>query len=247
MKRLRPPQSIAVQQKYYLTRRSLYAMAVGAAVAALFVGAFPGQAKGDQTASSVVGCADVEVVFARGTFEGPGVGKIGVPFIEALQHRLPDRIVGVHAANYPASLQFNRVVDGILDVSNHLRDLTANCPATKIIVGGYSQGAAVSGYVTSEAVPAGYSLTPLTPDVAERISAVVLFGKPSPEVVRLLQRDAPPIEIGPAFTDKTIDLCAPGDPVCESGGLDRGAHSAYAVNGMAEEAADFVVDRMRSH
>ncbi|MCV7172182.1 cutinase family protein [Mycobacterium manitobense] len=221
-------------------------MAVGAAVAALFIGATPGQASGEQTASSTVGCPDVEVVFARGTFEGPGVGKVGEPFIEALRQRLTDRTVGVHAVNYPASLEFKRVVDGILDIGNRLRELTANCPYTEIVIGGYSQGAAVSGYVTSQTVPAGYALTPLTSDVAERIAAVVLFGRPSPEILRLLQHDAPPIEIGPAFDDRTIDLCAPRDPVCGSGGLDRGAHSVYAINGMADEAAGFVVDRLQS-
>jgi cutinase len=46
--------------------------------------------------------------------------------------------------------------------------------------------------------------------------------------------------------DRTIDFCAPQDPVCAVGGLDRSAHSAYAVNGMVEEAADFVVDHLRS-
>lgn len=236
----------APQRKSHLTRRPLYAMAVGAVVAALFVGASPGQANGEEPAFSIVDCADVEVVFARGTFEGPGVGKVGQPFIEALHQRLPERTVGVHAVNYPASLQFDRVVDGIQDVSNRLRDLTAHCPTTDIVVGGYSQGAAVSGYVTSESVPAGYALDPLTADVAERVTAVVLFGKPSPDVVRLLRHEAPPIEIGPAFTDRTIDLCAPGDPICQGGGLDRGAHSAYAVNGMAEVAAEFVVARLGS-
>lgn len=242
------PSKLVIQQgDTNVLRLPLYAMAVGAAIAALFIGATPGQANGEPAATSIADCADVEVVFARGTFEDPGVGKVGEPFIQALRERLPDRVVGVHAVNYPASLQFDRAVEGILDAGNRLLDLSANCPSTEIIVGGYSQGAAVSGYVTSETVPAGYALTALPPDVVENITAVVLFGKPSPEILRLLRHDAPPIEIGPAFDDRTIDLCAPRDPVCGSTGLDRGAHSAYAVNGMAAEAAEFVVDRLRSH
>ena len=79
MKRPGQSTSVAVQRKGQSTRRPLYAMAVGAAVAALFIGATPGQASGEPTASSIVECADVEVVFARGTFEGPGVGKVGEP------------------------------------------------------------------------------------------------------------------------------------------------------------------------
>lgn len=246
MERLSASKSVATQTDNRLGRLPLYAMAVGATVAALVIGPSPAQANGAPAAESIADCADVEVVFARGTFESPGVGRVGEPFVEALSQRLPGRIIGVHAVNYPASLQFDRAVEGIVDASNHLHDLKARCPATEIIVGGYSQGAAVSGYVTSATVPAGYALTALSPDVADSIAAVVLFGKPSPEFLRLLQQNAPSIEIGPAFVAKTIDLCAPRDPVCESGGLDRAAHSAYAVNGMAGQAADFVVDQLRS-
>ncbi len=246
MKCTRDSKSVAVQSNHQLMRLPLYAMAAGAAVAALFIGATPGQANGEPTAVSIADCADVEVVFARGTFEGPGVGKVGGAFIEALRQRPLDLTVGVHAVNYPASLQFDRAVDGIHDVGNRLRHLAANCPSTDIIVGGYSQGAAVSGYVTSDTVPPGYALTVLLPDVAERVTAVVLFGKPAPTILRLLHHDAPPLEIGPTFTGRTIDLCAPRDPICEPGSLDRGAHSAYTVNGMAEEAADFVVARLRN-
>lgn len=235
-----------MRPNYHVSRRPLYAMAVGAAIAALFIDATPGQANGAPTAVSMTGCADVEVIFARGTFESPGVGKVGEAFVAALRDRTLVLTMSVHAVNYPASLQFGRAVDGIRDVSNRLNNLAANCPSTEIVVGGYSQGAAVSGYVTSDTVPLGYALTALPPDVAERVTAVVLFGKPSPSILRLLHHDAPPVEIGPAFTGRTIDLCAPRDPVCEPGGLDRGAHSAYVINGMTEAAADFVVDRLRN-
>ncbi|GAS96805.1 cutinase, precursor [Mycolicibacterium canariasense] len=230
-----------------MTRRTLYAMAVGAAVAAMVICGGPGQANGEPTVSSLASCADVEVVFARGTFESPGVGKVGEPFIEAIRQRLPDRTVGTYPVNYLASLQFDRAVEGIVDAANRLRHVADRCPATDIVVGGYSQGAAVSAYLTSETVPAGYALTALPPDIAEKITAVVLFGKPSPRVLTLLQRDAPAIEISPAFDDRTIELCAPRDPVCESGGLDRVAHSAYAVNGMDDQAAEFVIGRLRNH
>ncbi|WP_255506315.1 cutinase family protein [Mycolicibacterium sp. 018/SC-01/001] len=225
-------------------RPPLYAMAVGAAIAALFVGASSDQARGEPAAVTAGACADVEVVFARGTFESPGVGKVGEPFVAALRDRLPRRDVSVYAVDYPASLQFGRAVEGVLDASTHLRDLEAACPATEVVLGGYSQGAAVAGYLTSATAPAGYPLDPLPSDVAHNVAAVVLFGEPSPDIVGLLHQGAPPIEIGPAFVDRTIALCAPGDPICEPGGRDRGAHSAYTVNGMADEGAAFAVDRL---
>jgi cutinase len=45
-------------------------------------------------------------VFARGTFEGPGFGEVGQPFVDALRSRLTDQTVDVHPVNYPASADF---------------------------------------------------------------------------------------------------------------------------------------------
>jgi len=88
-------------------------------------------------------------------------------------------------------------------------------------------------------VPAGIT-GPLPPNVARHVAAVVLFGKPSSGFLNLVDHSAPPINIGPLYTNKTIDLCAPDDPVCTTGGgFSRAAHSAYKSNGMADQAADF--------
>lgn len=57
-------------------------------------------------AAAVDECADVEVIFARGTFEPPGIGATGQGFIDALRARLPDQSLTVHAVDYPASLDF---------------------------------------------------------------------------------------------------------------------------------------------
>ncbi|MCV7156662.1 cutinase family protein [Mycolicibacterium brisbanense] len=236
----------------------LYLLALGAVVAGLLMTVMPGTAHAEPQARTnavpaavtATGCADVEVLFARGTFEGPGVGKVGQPFVDALQQRLPGRTVNVYAVNYPASLDFARAADGVLDAATHIRDIAAACPSTDIVVGGYSQGAAVSGYVTSDTVPANYPLpegltAALAPAVADHVAAVALFGKPSAGILNLLQHDAPPITIGTAFAGKTIDLCADQDPVC-AGGLNRSAHSAYTTNGMPAQAADFVITRLHN-
>lgn len=245
MTRSRPSEPLSPPPRRITARLPLYAMAVGAALGALFGSATSGRAHADPAAVSITACADVTVVFARGTFESPGVGKVGEPFVAALRQRLPDRTVTAYAVDYPASMEFDRAADGILDASRYLRDLVRSCPATKIVVGGYSQGAAVAGYLTSATVPAGYAVTPLPQDVVRNIDAVVLFGTPSPAVLGILHRGAPPLDVGPAFAAKTLALCAPRDPVCEPGGLDRGAHSAYAINGMTDEAADFSAGLLR--
>jgi cutinase len=225
-------------------RTLLQALAVGAASAAAVLSGAAGQASAAPTGITATGCADAEVVFARGTFEGPGVGKVGTPFVDALRTRLPGHDVAVYAVNYPASMDFARAADGVADVATHLNDMATRCPTTDIVLGGYSQGAAVTAYATSDTVPAGYALPaglsgPLSPSVANNVAAVALFGKPSAGIVNLLQQGAPPIVIGSAFAGKTIELCAPEDPVCQFGSLNRAAHSAYVTNGMADHAADF--------
>lgn len=190
-------------------------------------------------------CANVEVVFARGTLEAPGVGATGQAFVDALNARLQGNTVDVYGVNYPASLDFGRATDGIADASNRIQSIAANCPATKIVLGGYSQGAAVAGYTTASSIPDGFALPatisgPMPPAIASHVAAVVLFGTPDEWFLGLADHNAPPITIGAPYAGKTLQLCAAGDPVCFPGGMDRGAHSAYKVNGMAVQAADYV-------
>jgi len=230
-----------------ITRSAKRATFTALALAAVVVGLFAGPAATANAADD--SCAAVEVVFARGTFEAPGVGATGQAFVDALTARLPGQAVDVYAVNYPASLNFGQAVDGIADASNRIQTIAAQCPSTKIVLGGYSQGAAVAGYTTSSTVPAGYTLPasitgPMPASVASHVAAVALFGTPDDWFLGLADRSAPPITIGDLYAAKTIQLCAPGDPVCFPGGLDRSAHSSYKTNGMADQAADFVAGRL---
>lgn len=200
-------------------------------------------------------CPDVEVVFARGTGEPPGVGGIGQAFVDAVRAQAGPRTVGVYAVNYPAGDNFadrvgfaSTVVDGIRDEGNHVQAMAANCPNTKLVLSGYSQGAVVSGFVTSAEVPAGVPVEsvpqPLPPDVADHVAAVVLFATPSTEFLR--QFGAPAITIGPLYAGKTLQLCDPGDSIC-SGAPNGGpnfAHALYAVNGAVNEGAAYVVGHL---
>ena len=117
------------------------------------------------------------------------------------------------------------------------------------MLGGYSQGAAVAGYTTTDTVPAGFALPagisgPMSPAIAPHVAAVVLFGTPDTWFLNLVDHNAPPISIGQLYTAKTLQLCATGDPVCFPGGLDRAAHSSYKDNGMADQAADFAARQL---
>jgi cutinase len=197
-------------------------------------------------------CSDVEVVFARGTFEAPGVGDTGQVFVDALRAKLGAKSVDVYPVNYPASLDFATAADGVIDASNKVRDVTASCPNTKMVLGGYSQGAAVIAYTTEDAVPTGYTLPagvsgPMAPAVADHVAAVALFGKPSSGFLQTIYTGAPPITVGHLYSAKTTDLCIPDDPICSPGGNDNAAHTLYAENGMAAQAADFAARHLASN
>ncbi|MGV0801899.1 cutinase family protein, partial [Mycolicibacterium elephantis] len=101
-------------------------------------------------------CPDVQLVFARGTAEAPGVGGIGQSYVDVLRTQLGPRTLDVYPVNYPASsafgdrIQFARtVIDGIRDAAIKVQDTAANCPDTQVVLGGFSQGAVVAGYVTA--------------------------------------------------------------------------------------------------
>lgn len=234
-----PPQGRVVKAVRSSILTALAALAVTA-------GLFAGPAA---TAHAADSCPDVAVVFARGTFERPGVGSTGQAFVDALDARLPGQSVSAYGVNYPASLDFGRAIDGVADATHKVESIAAECPATKIVLGGYSQGAAVAGYSTSSSVPAGVVLPaglsgPMPAAVAPHVSAVVLFGTPDNFVLSVADQSAPPIVIGDQYAGKTLQLCAVGDPICYPGGLDRSAHSSYKSNGMAVQAADYVANRL---
>jgi len=179
-------------------------------------------------------CPDVEIVFARGTTEPAGVGGIGQAFADSLRARLPDRSVGVYAVDYPASRDFaSSTPAGRDDVSAHAQATAVNCPATKMVLGGYSQGAAVIDLATS-AMPA---------DVANHVAAAALFGGPRSSFADSLSPGPLP-SIGPLYIAKTIELCVPNDPICFQGGTDMGAHGAYVDAGMVDQAAEFAAGRL---
>jgi cutinase len=191
-------------------------------------------------------CPDVEVLFARGTGEPPGVGPTGQAFIDSLRPRIGGKSFEVYPVDYPASNEWSTGLDGIRDAGARVVSEAQSCPQTKMVLGGYSQGAAVMGFVTSAAVPDGVDPAtvpkPLAPEVADHVAAVVLFGTPNDRAMNFLGE--PPVVIGPTYQAKTIKVCAPDDPVC-SDGMDFAAHDDYADDaGMVDQGAAFAANRL---
>lgn len=185
-------------------------------------------------------CADVQVVFARGTGEPAGIGRVGDAFVGALRPLVPGQSVDVYAVNYPASYDFLRAADGANDASAFVQNTVATCPDTKIVLGGFSQGAAVIDALAIANQPTLGFTNLLPPAAADHVAAVAVFGNPS---IRLL--GGPLTSLSPQYGYKTIDLCNGADPVC-SGGDDRPAHSLYVQAGLTTQAAQFVASRLTS-
>jgi cutinase len=146
--------------------------------------------------------------------------------------------VAVYAVNYPATRDSLRAAEGANDASLFVQNTVANCPDTQIVLGGYSQGAAVIDALGIAHAPTLGFTQPLPAAVADHVAAVAVFGNPS---VRLL--GGPLTALSPTLGGKTIDLCNGADRVC-SNGDDRAAHSLYEQSGLTTQAARFVADRL---
>jgi cutinase len=183
-------------------------------------------------------CPAIQVVFARGTGEPDGTGRVGQAFVDALRPMVDGKSVAVYAVNYPATRDFLRAAEGANDASLFVQNTATTCPDTKIVLGGYSQGAAVIDAITVADQPTLGFTRPMPAEVANHVAAVAVFGNPS---IRLLGN--PLTALSPLYGYKTIDLCNGADPVC-SGGDDVAAHSLYVQSGLATQAAQFVADRL---
>lgn len=187
----------------------------------------------DIPSASADPCTDAEVVFARGTGEPPGVGGVGQAFIDSLESQVPGRSIGVYPVNYPATNNYAAsAATGADDASAHIQDMIARCPNTKMVLGGYSQGAAVIDLSTQQ----------MPPKTVDHIAAVALFGNPSSAYASNLSGSAFPA-ISLPYRPKTIELCLPDDMICAEGG-NIVPHLMYVQNGMPDQAAAFVAARL---
>lgn len=191
--------------------------------------------------ASAASCPDVEVVFARGRLEPAGNGRIGNAFLSALRSRLNGRSVGNYAVKYPADTQIDV---GANDMSNHIQSMSASCPDTRLVLGGYSLGAAVTDVVLAVPMPVFSFNSPLPAGASDHIAAVALFGNGS-------QWAGPITNFNPLYNDRTIELCHGADPICNPAepktweqNWPQHLADAYISAGMPDQAADFVAGKL---
>jgi cutinase len=79
--------------------------------------------------------------------------------------------------------------------------------------------------------------------VADHVAAVALFGTPASGFSSMLAGGTALPTISPLYSPKTIDLCAPDDPICSPGGNIM-AHLSYVDSGMTSQAAAFAAGKL---
>lgn len=183
--------------------------------------------------AKAVDCPDVELIFARGTSEPPGIGRVGQALRDQLAAELGGRTMGVYPVDYPASYDFLAAADGAADVTNRMVAVTQSCPGTRFVLGGYSQGAAVVDMLLGipplgDKVGDVGSAAPLPASLAGRVAAVAVFGNPSTKFGNAV-----------TFAGRGIDLCNHGDPIC-SQGRNPLAHTSYEKSPLVSQAAGFI-------
>jgi cutinase len=177
-------------------------------------------------------CPDIAVVFARGTNDAPGLGNVGGAFVDSLRGRVGGRSVTAYAVDYPATFNFLAAAAGANDASAHIQDVITNCPDSRLVLGGYSQGAAVIDVISAVPIPAVGFDNPLPPNVPDHVAAIAVFGNPSAKL-------GLPLTVSPLWGGRSIDLCNAGDPICQTDGESLSAHRSYP-GGPTNQAADFV-------
>jgi cutinase len=128
--------------------------------------------------------------------------------------------------------------------------MAATCQGTKLVLGGYSQGAIVINLITAIPVSlGGFAPAPLPPEVADHVAAVAVLGNPVDRYV-----GAPLPAISPVYGARAIDLCAAGDPICSGGSggappsreeMFSPAHLSYEESGLVVQAATFAAARLQ--
>lgn len=171
--------------------------------------------------TATASCPDVEVVFARGRQEPPGVGQIGDALVNALRSQT-SLSVGVYGVNYPADLS---AASGADDMRAHAQSMASSCPNTRLVLGGYSLGATAADLMARGGVSSSAN---------RQIAAIALFGNAG-------KRLGP----APAFSGRTIDQCADGDPICGRG-IDWPSHlqPSYLSSGLIDQAASYAVGKL---
>ncbi|XXH02158.1 hypothetical protein Hte_008526 [Hypoxylon texense] len=176
------------------------------------------------------GCRDVIFIFARGSTQDGNIGDDpGPQTIDQLKAALGVSVVAAQGVDYPALLLDNLREGGCdpEDAENMRALITqaaTQCPSSKLVVSGYSQGAAL----------VHRSVEAASTSVKDRIFAAVTFGD--------TQKAQDGGQVPNFDASKTLILCHDGDEVCEGTLIITDAHHEY--HDLSPEAVSFIVSKV---
>jgi hypothetical protein len=207
-------------------------------------------------ASSGSGCAAVSIITARASTEAAGEGVTG-NLVTAIVNA-STQTVSRASVNYPATLQnYNSSsLQGIQALTSQLTTLVQNCPSTKVVLLGYSQGAHVVLDVLGggQGGSLGTATAPISTSIGSHVTAVATFGDP---------RHVPnqPFDLGTAthngrfprsstqlnvlnsnYAGKIAAWCDANDTFCD-GGNSLNVHLTY-LNRYQTAAQNFVLGKV---
>jgi trehalose dimycolate hydrolase len=191
------------------------------------------------TIASADDCPAAEVIFARGTNEPPGLGRVGDAFVDSLRQQTNGMNIATYGVDYPASKLQLHGGDGANDTIKRVKDTVQKCPNTKIVLGGYSQGASVMDIVAGVPIGGINWGSSLPPEYANNIAAVATFGDVADRAGGSLPTQSA------MLGSKAIDLCNPSDPICHAGqGNEWSGHTEGYVPQYTTQAAAFVASKL---
>ncbi|KAF6797591.1 cutinase 1-like protein 1 [Colletotrichum sojae] len=174
------------------------------------------------------GCKNVIMIFARGSTERGNMGTIcGPQTANGVKAQFSS--VAVQGVDYAAGLATNTLPGGadpkgIEEMKRLIAKANTECPDSMLVVGGYSQGAAVT-HRAVESLPQAQQ---------DQIVAAFMFGDTQ------FQQEGG--EIANFDNSKTNIICAQGDAVCRGSLTILPAHLSYGNR--AAEQADFINQKL---
>ncbi|MEV6348088.1 cutinase family protein [Actinoplanes sp. NPDC051851] len=205
------------------------------------------------TGDAAGNCPDAHIIVTRASTEAPGTGIIGS--LATAVTRASDQTITVEATDYPALLNPYppSVAAGTRELTSQLTTEVANCPNTKIVMMGYSQGAHVIGDVLAGTgrVTGFTQADAVSTDVTDRVVAVILMGDPryvpgksfnagTSRTKGLFARgEDASLD---AFADRTQSYCDTGDTFCASG-ASVAVHLSYTQK-YNNDAEDFILSKI---
>ncbi|KAI1127600.1 carbohydrate esterase family 5 protein [Nemania abortiva] len=176
-------------------------------------------------------CKEIILFYARGSNQAGNMGdQPGPQTADALIAALGTSRVAIQGVDYGASLLTNLLPGGCdpdeaKDFATLLAGAAQSCPSAKLVVSGYSQGAALLHAAVEQ----------LAASARARIFAAVTFGD--------TQKQQDGGKIPNYDASKTLILCNSGDLVCDGTLIVTSAHLDYTPS--VPTAVSFIVSKVQ--